>query len=88
MIKDDNLNLGDYKVGKNMIENKQLLHDLQMKKIELSQKDVLFNNIKYEYESKIESLQEKLNDTLHHNNVLENRINHIIAVCSRRNIIF
>ena len=57
-----------------------MLHDLQIHKIELSQKEVLLNSIKYDYETKIDALQEKLNDTLHHNNVLENRINHIIAV--------
>jgi progesterone-induced-blocking factor 1 len=80
--------LGDYKVGKNIIENKQLLHDLQIQKIESSQKDVLLNSIKYEYESKIDSLQEKLNDALHQNNVLENRINHIISVCFKFSVFY
>jgi progesterone-induced-blocking factor 1 len=80
--------LGDYKVGKNIIENKQLLHDLQIQKIESSQKDVLLNSIKYEYESKIDSLQEKLNDALHQNNVLENRINHIIFVCFKFSVFY
>lgn len=75
------MNLGDLsKLGKNSLETKQLIHDLQLIKIESSQKDVLFNNLKYEYENKIENLQEKLNDTLHQNNILENRLNSVITV--------
>jgi hypothetical protein len=43
------------------------------------------NNIKYEYENKIDSLTEKLNDTLHQNNILENRLSHVISVNHEEN---
>jgi len=50
---------------KNEYEKKQLLHDLQLLKIELSQKSLVIDNLKAQHMSKIEELEEKLHDALH-----------------------
>ncbi|XP_068123950.1 progesterone-induced-blocking factor 1 [Hyperolius riggenbachi] len=61
---------GSTKVTKHQIERKQLLHNLQLLKIELSQKNLMIDNLKGEYLTKIEELEEKLNDALHQKQIL------------------
>ncbi|XP_071951587.1 progesterone-induced-blocking factor 1-like [Antedon mediterranea] len=62
------------KVTKQLIERKQLLHDVQLLKIELSQKNQIIDNLKAEHMSKLEELEEKLNDALHRKNVLQAKL--------------
>ncbi|XP_070554404.1 progesterone-induced-blocking factor 1-like [Ptychodera flava] len=50
------------KITKQLIERKQLLHDLQLLKIELSQKNLTIDNLNAEHISKVEELEEKLSD--------------------------
>ena len=50
---------------KNVVERKQLLHDLQLLRIELSQKSLIIDNLKAQHMSKVEELEEKLYDALH-----------------------
>lgn len=63
-----------------LIAHKQLIHDLQLLKIELNQRDVQLNTLKYEYTTKCESLEEKLQDTLHQNHILQTKLNNIVEV--------
>ncbi|GFN91617.1 progesterone-induced-blocking factor 1 [Plakobranchus ocellatus] len=59
---------------KQLIERKQLLHDMQLLKIELSQKNLALENIKAEHVQQIEELEEKLHDTTHQKQILQARL--------------
>lgn len=61
---------GSTKVTRQLIERKELLHNLQLLKIELSQKNLMIDNLKGEYLTKIEELEEKLNDAVHQKQIL------------------
>ncbi|XP_067663556.1 progesterone-induced-blocking factor 1-like [Haliotis asinina] len=61
-------------VTKQLIERKQLLHDMQVMKIELSQKNLTIENMKAESLSRVEELEEKLNDALHQKQILTARL--------------
>ncbi|XP_067297491.1 progesterone-induced-blocking factor 1 isoform X2 [Pseudorasbora parva] len=65
---------GAGKVTKQLLERKQLLHNLQKLKIELSQKNLLIDNLKVDHLTKIEELEERLNDALHQKQVLTLRL--------------
>ncbi|XP_028911376.1 progesterone-induced-blocking factor 1 isoform X1 [Ornithorhynchus anatinus] len=65
---------GAVKITRQLIERKELLHNLQLLKIELSQKNLMIDNLKVEYITKIEELEEKLNDALHQKQVLTLRL--------------
>lgn len=47
---------GTVKITKQLIEQKELLHNLQLLKIELSQKNLMIDNLKVEYLTKVSSL--------------------------------
>lgn len=68
--------LGDRKkkISKQLLERKQLLHDLQLVKIELSQKNLMLDNIKADSMQKIEELEEKLSDAVHQKQFLQARL--------------
>ncbi|XP_072513754.1 progesterone-induced-blocking factor 1 [Salminus brasiliensis] len=65
---------GSRKVTKQLLERKELIHNLQLLKIELSQKNLIIDNLKVEHLTKIEELEERLNDALHHKQVLALRL--------------
>ncbi|XP_056411481.1 progesterone-induced-blocking factor 1 [Hyla sarda] len=65
---------GSTKITRQLIERKELLHNLQLLKIELSQKNLMIDNLKGEYLTKIEELEEKLNDTVHQKQLLALRL--------------
>ncbi|RXM98206.1 Progesterone-induced-blocking factor 1 [Acipenser ruthenus] len=65
---------GNKKVTRQLIERKELLHNVQLLKIELSQKTLSIDNLKVEYLTKIEELEEKLNDALHQKQLLALRL--------------
>ena len=67
-------------------EIKQLQHDLQLTRIELAQKDFNLNNLKLEYTTKSETLEEKVHELNHQNQVLNARLNHITAVSFKKSI--
>lgn len=52
-------------MSRNDYERKQLLHDLQLLRIELSQKNLVIDNMKAEHISKVDELEERLGDALH-----------------------
>ncbi len=62
------------KISKQLLERKQLQHDLQVVKIELSQKSLLLDNLKADSIQKIEELEEKLTDALHQKQILQARL--------------
>ncbi|KAM5181426.1 progesterone-induced-blocking factor 1 [Mantella aurantiaca] len=65
---------GSTKVTRQLIERKELLHNLQLAKIELSQKNLMIDNLKGEYLTKIEELEEKLNDALYQKQILAHKL--------------
>ncbi|XP_059935809.1 progesterone-induced-blocking factor 1 isoform X2 [Mesoplodon densirostris] len=65
---------GKIKITKQLIERKELLHNVQLLKIELSQKNMMIDNLKIDYLTKIEELEEKLNDALHQKQLLTLRL--------------
>ncbi|XP_041358363.1 progesterone-induced-blocking factor 1-like [Gigantopelta aegis] len=62
------------RITKQLIERKQLVHDIQLLKIELSQKNLQIENLKAEYLQRTEELEEKLNDALHQKQILTARL--------------
>ena len=62
------------RITKQLIERKQLVHDIQLLKIELSQKNLQIENLKAEYLQRTEELEEQLNDTLHQKQILTARL--------------
>ncbi|XP_017927020.1 progesterone-induced-blocking factor 1 isoform X2 [Manacus vitellinus] len=71
---------GTVKITKQLIERKELLHNLQLLKIELSQRNLMIDNLKVEYLTKIEELEEKLNDAIHQKQVLSLRLDSQLAL--------
>ncbi|XP_065534195.1 progesterone-induced-blocking factor 1 isoform X1 [Lathamus discolor] len=71
---------GTVKITKQLIERKELLHNLQLLKIELSQKNLMIDNLKVEYLTKIEELEEKLNDAVHQKKLLSLRLDSQLAL--------
>ena len=65
---------GESKVTKHEIERKQLLHDLELLRIELSQKNLIIDNMKVEHLSKVDELEELLEDTRHDKQILQARL--------------
>ncbi|KAK3597678.1 hypothetical protein CHS0354_040054 [Potamilus streckersoni] len=62
------------KITKQLIERKQLLHDLQLVRIELSKKNLSMENMKAESLQRVEELEEKLQDALHQKQILQARL--------------
>ncbi|XP_074715616.1 progesterone-induced-blocking factor 1 [Strix uralensis] len=71
---------GTVKITKQLIERKELLHNVQLLKIELSQKNLMIDNLKVEYLTKIEELEEKLNDAIHQKQLLSLRLDSQLAL--------
>lgn len=61
-------------ITKQLIERKQLVHDMQLLKIELSQKNMTVENMKVEHLQRIEELEEKLHDVTHQKQILQARL--------------
>ena len=62
------------KVTKQLLERKQMIHDIQVLKIEVSQKGLVIDNLKAEHMQKIEELEERLSDALHQKQILQARL--------------
>ncbi|KAL4235445.1 Progesterone-induced-blocking factor 1 [Mactra antiquata] len=62
------------KITKQLIEKKQLAHDLQLVRIELSQKNLQLENMKAESLQRVDDLEEKLNDERHQKQILQARL--------------
>ncbi|XP_068597550.1 progesterone-induced-blocking factor 1 [Brachionichthys hirsutus] len=64
------------KVTRQQIERKELLQNIELLKIELSQKNLNIDNMKADHMSKIEDLEERLNDALYQKQMCELRLDH------------
>lgn len=62
------------KITRHEIEKKQLLHDLELLRIELSQKNLIIDNMKVDYLGKVDELEEQLADTRHDKQILQARL--------------
>ncbi|KAH3849855.1 hypothetical protein DPMN_092259 [Dreissena polymorpha] len=62
------------KITRQLIERKQLSHDLQLVRIELSQKHLQIENMKAEYLQRVDDLEEHLNDERHQKQILQARL--------------
>ncbi|OXB79854.1 UNVERIFIED_CONTAM: hypothetical protein H355_004815 [Colinus virginianus] len=71
---------GATRVTRQLIERKELMHSLQLLRIELSQKNLMIDNLKVEYLTKIEELEEKLNDAIHQKQLLSLRLDSQLAL--------
>ncbi|KAK6173888.1 hypothetical protein SNE40_017265 [Patella caerulea] len=67
-------------ITKHLIERKQLIHDLQLLRIELSQKNLAIENMKAESIQRVDELEEKLNDALHQKQILQARLESQLAI--------
>ncbi|KAK6325893.1 hypothetical protein J4Q44_G00052350 [Coregonus suidteri] len=65
---------GAQKVTRQLIERKELLHNIQLLKIEMSQKNLIIDNMKVDHLTKTEELEERLNDALHQKQILVLRL--------------
>lgn len=65
---------GSQKVTRQQIERKELLNNLQLLKIELSQKNLVIDNMKVDYRTEIDELEERLNTALHQKQLLGLRL--------------
>lgn len=61
-------------ITKQLIERKQLAHDMQLLKIELSQKNMTIESLKVEHLQRVEELEEKLHDVTHQKQILQARL--------------
>lgn len=68
------------KITKQLIERKQLSHDLQLVRIELSQKHLHIENMKAEYLQRVDDLEEKLNDERHQKQILQARLESQLSI--------
>ncbi|XP_031552419.1 progesterone-induced-blocking factor 1-like [Actinia tenebrosa] len=62
------------RVTKQMIEKKQLMHDLELLKIELSQKNLMIDNLKAEHMNRVDDLEEKVSENRHAKLMLQARL--------------
>ncbi|XP_064636325.1 progesterone-induced-blocking factor 1-like [Lineus longissimus] len=62
------------RITRQLLERKQLAHDVQLLKIEQSQKTLLIDNLKVEHMQKMEEMEEKLTDALHQKQLLQARL--------------
>lgn len=62
------------RVTKAMIEKKQLLHDIELLRIELSQKNLMIDNLKVEHMNKVDELEEKVSENRHGKLMLQARL--------------
>ncbi|XP_008427494.1 progesterone-induced-blocking factor 1 isoform X1 [Poecilia reticulata] len=76
---------GSQKVTRQLIERKELLHTLQLLKIELSQKNLIIDNMKADHMSKVEELEEKLNDVIHQKQVLSLKLDSQLKLTQEEN---
>lgn len=68
------------KITKQLIERKQLAHDLQLVRIELSQKNLQIENMKAEYLQRVDDLEEKLHDAQHQKQILHARLESQLSI--------
>jgi len=77
---DEKHNKGGTRKYGSEVERKQLLHDIQLLRIELSQKSLIIDNLKADHMNKVEELEEKLHDALHKKQMYHARLESAISI--------
>ena len=67
-------------ISRQFYERKQILHDMQLLKIELSQKSLIIDNLKADHMQKVEELEEKLSDALHKKQFLQAKLESELSI--------
>ncbi|KAL8573389.1 hypothetical protein ACOMHN_032404 [Nucella lapillus] len=67
-------------ITKQLIERKQLVHDMQVLRIELSQKNMTIENMKVENLQRVEELEERLHDVTHQKQILQARLESELSI--------
>lgn len=81
----DELRDGSQRITRQILERKELLHSLQLLKIELSQKNLVIDNMKADHMTKVEDLEERLNNALHQKQVLALRLDSQLKLAQEEN---
>lgn len=81
----DELRDGSQRVTRQLLERKELVHSVQLLKIELSQKNLVIDNMKADHMTKTEELEERLNDALHQKQVLALRLDSQLKLAQEEN---
>uniref|UniRef100_H3DI21 Progesterone immunomodulatory binding factor 1 n=1 Tax=Tetraodon nigroviridis TaxID=99883 RepID=H3DI21_TETNG len=76
---------GSEKLTRQLIERKELFHTIELLKVDLRQKSMLLDNMKGEHMSKVEDLEERLNDALHQKQVLGLRLDSQLKLSQEEN---
>lgn len=66
--------VGKLNVTRDDLERRQLLHNLQLLKLEVSQKELVIDTLKAEHAAQLEDLQERLSDSLHEKQLVQARL--------------
>lgn len=67
------------KVTQSELERKQLLHNLELLKLELTQKKLLIATKENEYVNKVEELEEKLSNVIHEKKLLQVQLSSVTS---------
>lgn len=70
----DSSNSAKLDITREEFEKRQLLHNLQLLKLEISQKNLMIETLKNDQASQYEELREKLSDSLHEKRLLQMRL--------------
>uniref|UniRef100_A0A3B4BK28 Progesterone immunomodulatory binding factor 1 n=1 Tax=Periophthalmus magnuspinnatus TaxID=409849 RepID=A0A3B4BK28_9GOBI len=81
----DELRDGSQRVTRQLLERKEMQHSIQLLKIEMSQKNLLLDNMKADHMTKVEELEERLNDALHQKQVLALRLDSQLKLAQEEN---
>ena len=65
---------GKLNVTRDDLERRQLLHNLQLLKLEVSQKNLVIDTLKADHAAQLEDLQERLSDSLHEKQLAQARL--------------
>ncbi len=60
----------EVKVTKAMIDKKQFQHDLELLRIELSQKNLMIDTMKAEHLNKVDEMEDRLSDVIHQKQII------------------
>lgn len=70
----DSSNSTKLDVTREEFEKRQLFHNIQLLKLEISQKNLMIETLKNDQASQVEELKEKLSDSLHEKKLLQMRL--------------
>lgn len=69
---------GDLNVTRDDLERRQLIHTVQLLKLEISQKNLLIDNLKAEQASRIDEMMEQLADATHEKQLIQLKLDNAV----------